>query len=141
MEIEIRPIDEHINVYQYSRLQSEFFTAEAVAAAYVAGLAALYEKAERENPAPLTPEQIRQMRGKPVWCPEVNSYGIITMDKIGAFANKPFLQFFWLQDEDANCGVDCEYDIEERDLTLYPYKPLEEGGGTHDPGEDHTRHR
>lgn len=121
---------EIIHVYQNSRLQGDNFTPEAITAAYVAGLEALQEKAERENPAPLTPEQVKQMRGQPVWCPEAEAYGIITMDKIGAWADKPFLKFFWLQHEDDPCGVSCEWNIEDRGLTIYPYKPKEEGGGT-----------
>lgn len=48
---------ECIHVYQNSRLQSDSFTPEAMTAAYVAGLAALQEKAEREKPVPLTPEK------------------------------------------------------------------------------------
>lgn len=43
---------ECIHVYENSRLQSENFTPEAVTAAYVAGLAALQEKMEREAPPP-----------------------------------------------------------------------------------------
>lgn len=121
---------ECIHIFENSTLQSGAFTPEAMTAAYTAALAALHEKAERENPAPLTLEQIRQMRGKPVYCPEAESYGIITMDKIGAWADKPFLKFFWLQHEDSPCGVDCEWNIEERGLTIYPYKPKEEGGGS-----------
>lgn len=54
---------ECIHVYQHSRLQSENFTPEAVTAAYVAGLAALQEKVEQENTAPLTTAEIKQMRG------------------------------------------------------------------------------
>ena len=50
---------EIIHVYENSTLRSKYFTREADTAAYVAGLAALHEKAERENPAPLTPEQIK----------------------------------------------------------------------------------
>lgn len=124
---------ECLHVYQHSRLRSESFTPEAVTAAYVSGLAALQEKAEREKPIPLTLAEVRQMRGMPVWCPEAKSYGIITMDKVGQWANKPFLQFFWLRDKDDPCGVDCEWNIEERGLTLYRYKPPEEGGSNHDP--------
>ena len=82
---------EIIHVYENSTLRSKYFTREADTAAYVAGLAALHEKAERENPAPLTPEQIKQMRGKPVYCPEMNSYGVITFDTTGPWANVPFL--------------------------------------------------
>lgn len=59
---------ESIHIYQNSRLQSESFTPEAVTAAYVAGLAALQEQAERENPAPLTTDELRQMDEQPVWC-------------------------------------------------------------------------
>lgn len=33
-----------------------------------AALAALREKQERENPKPLTEEELRQMMGEPVWC-------------------------------------------------------------------------
>lgn len=119
-----------IAVFETSRLQSETYSEKAVAAAYVEALAALHEKQEQESPEPLTPEQILQMRGKPVWCPEVNSWGIITFDKIGYWANRPFLRFFWLANEGDDCGVDCEYNIEERGLTLYRYKPPEKGGGT-----------
>ena len=121
---------EIIHVYENSTLRSKYFTREADTAAYVAGLAALHEKAERENPAPLTPEQIKQMRGKPVYCPEMNSYGVITFDTTGPWANVPFLLFYWLEREDDPCGVQCQYNIEGRGLTIYPYKPKEKGGGT-----------
>ena len=121
---------ECIHVFENSRLQSENYTSEAVAAAYVAGLEALQEKVGRENPAPLTPAEIQQMRGKPVWCPEVKAYGIIKIYKIGPWADKPFLKFFWIGNEDEPCGVDCEWDIEKRGLTIYPYKPKEKGGGS-----------
>ena len=33
-----------------------------------AALAALMEKQERENPKPLTEDDLRQMMGEPVWC-------------------------------------------------------------------------
>ena len=121
---------EIIHVYENSRLQAENFTPEAVTAAYIAGLAALQEKAERENPAPLTPAEIQQMRGRPVWCPEIEAYGIISIDRIGHWKDKPFLAGVWYQDKEATCGVNFNYDVEERGLTLYPYKPQEKGGGS-----------
>jgi len=130
---------ECIHIFKNSTLQSGAFTPEAMTATYVAALAALQEKAERENPAPLTPEQIRQMRGQPVWCPEAKACGIITMDTKGPLADKPFLYGYWLPDKDAVCGTEFSYNIEKRGLTIYPYKPLQEGGGTHDPGEDCPR--
>lgn len=64
---------ECIHVYQHSCLQSENYTPEAVTAAYAAGLAALQEKAERENPNPLTLEELRGMNGEPVWLVGVSS--------------------------------------------------------------------
>lgn len=114
---------ECIHVFENSRLQSESFTPEAVTAAYVAGLEAMREKAERENPAPLTPAEIQQMRGRPVWCPEIEAYGIISIDRIGAWKDEPFLNGVWYRDKEETCGVDFSYNIEERELTLYPYKP------------------
>lgn len=130
---------ECIHVFENSRLQSESFTPEAVTAAYVAGLEAMREKAERENPAPLTPAEIQQMRGRPVWCPEIEAYGIISIDRIGAWKDKPFLNGVWYQDKEETCGVDFSYNIEERELTIYPYKPPEKGGGGDATGEDHPR--
>jgi len=118
---------ECIHVYENSRLRSECFTYEADTAAYVAGLAALQEKAERENPAPLTPEQIRQMWGQPVYCPEAKAWGIIAMVTKGPLADRPFLYGYWLPSKDAVCGTEFSYNIEKRGLTLYPYKPPEKG--------------
>lgn len=124
---------ECIHVYQHSRLQADNFTPEAITAAYVVGLSALQEKAERENPAPLTPAEIQQMRGRPVWCPEIEAYGIISIDRIGNWKDKPFLVGVWYQDKGATCGVNFNYDVEEQGLTLYPYKPPEEGESSHAP--------
>ena len=73
---------------------------------------------------PLTPAEIQQMRGMPVWCEELSAYGIIVIDKIGPWANKPFLLGWKLQYEDSECGVQFEYDIEGRGLTLYRYNSL-----------------
>ena len=38
-------------------------------------IAALQEKAERENPAPLTIEELRQMDGEPVWVADLINQG------------------------------------------------------------------
>ena len=74
---------------------------------------------------PLTSAEIQQMQGMPVWCEELSAYGIIVIDQIGPWANKPFLLGWWLQYQDSECGVKFEYDIEERGLTLYRQKPEE----------------
>ncbi|WP_368234793.1 hypothetical protein [Anaerotruncus rubiinfantis] len=39
-----------------------------IAQAFAMALEALREKAARENPEPLTLEELRQMDGEPVWC-------------------------------------------------------------------------
>ena len=72
---------ECIHVYQHSRLQSESFTPEAVAAAYVAGLAALQEKAEADKP--LTLEELEKMGGKPVWIVEYPKWGHWELSEYG----------------------------------------------------------
>ncbi len=129
--MEVLTTAECIHIFENSTLQSGAFTPEAMTAAYTAALAALQEKAERENPAPLTPEQIRQMRGKPVYCPEIGAWGIIAFDTTGPWENIPFLSGYWLEREDDSTGVHFNYNIEDRGLTIYRYQPLEEGGGTH----------
>ena len=57
---------------------NEYYTPKCQEAHRMA-IAALQEKAERENPAPLTIEEIRQMDGEPVWVtvpeePAVSAY-------------------------------------------------------------------
>ena len=41
---------------------------------------------------PLTLRELQQMAGRPVWCPEAESYGIIKCDDIGHWAGQPFLR-------------------------------------------------
>ena len=59
--------EEIIHIFENSRLVSEHFDSEAVTAAYIEGLAALREQEERENPKPLTLDELRKMDA-PVWC-------------------------------------------------------------------------
>lgn len=40
---------------------------------------------------PLTTEELRQMAGQPVWCPDEEAYGIVMCDKLGQWAGIPFL--------------------------------------------------
>ena len=49
---------------------------------------------------PLTTEELRQMSGQPVWCPEEEAYGIVMCDKIGQWAGIPFLHGVWYSDDD-----------------------------------------
>lgn len=47
----------------------------------------------------LTVEELREMAGQPVWCPEEDAYGIVMCDKHGKWAGIPFLHGVWQQDE------------------------------------------
>lgn len=88
-------------------------------------LAALRAQQELEKNDPLTSDELREMAGKPAWCAECQCYGIVKIETIGCWANKPFLVGSW---HDPTCGtaVDFEYDIEGRGLTLYRRKPEED---------------
>lgn len=67
---------------------------------------------------PLTLRELQQMAGRPVWCPEAESYGIIKCDDIGHWAGQPFLRGSWYG-EKHGCGADFEYDIQKRKLKCY----------------------
>ena len=67
---------------------------------------------------PLTLRELQQMAGRPVWCPEAESYGIIKCDDIGHWAGQPFLRGSWYG-ETPGCGADFEYDIQKRKLKCY----------------------
>lgn len=43
----------------------------------------------------LTVEELREMAGQPVWCPEEEAYGIVMCDKQGKWAGIPFLHGVW----------------------------------------------
>ena len=60
-------IDEKIHIFENSRLVSEYFTEEAVTAAYVEALSALRAQQEAEKNEPLTEEKLSGMNGLPVY--------------------------------------------------------------------------
>lgn len=70
------------------------------------------------NPKPLTIQELREMGGKPVWCPELEAYGIVKCDKHGRWADIPFLRGLWYNTEYGN-SVDFEYNIQKRKLKCY----------------------
>lgn len=65
---------------------------------------------------PLTLEELRQMAGKPVYCPEIEAYGIVKCESIGIWARVPFLVGAWHCDGGA---VNFEYNIVKRGLKCY----------------------
>ena len=56
------------------------------------------------------------MAGKPVYCPNMKSYGIIKYETIGQWAGVPFLVGVWHHE---GVAVNFEYDIQERKLKCY----------------------
>ena len=120
---------ESIHVYQNSRLQSESFTPEAVTAAYVAGLAALQEQAERENPAPLTTDELRQMDDEAIWCVETNLpvssgfYGILDVEPESEVEPGEERGFWCYNPVYSNEPLD--YSSYGKEWIAYRYKPQE----------------
>lgn len=79
-------------------------------------------KQESVHNDPLALDELRQMRGEPVWCKELECYGIVKMEKVGRWANELFLVGTW---HNYDVAVNFEYDIKSRGLTLYRHKPEE----------------
>lgn len=79
-------------------------------------------KQESVHNDPLVLDELRQMRGEPVWCKELECYGIVKMEKVGSWANELFLVGTW---HNGDAAVNFEYDIKSRGLTLYRHKPEE----------------
>ena len=79
-------------------------------------VAALREQESMNENAPLTLDELRQMDGEPVWCPEHEIWGIVKVGTVGRWKEIPFLIGHWR-------SVNCEWDIERRQLKLYHHKP------------------
>ena len=67
---------------------------------------------------PLTTEELRQMAGQPVWCPDEEAYGIVMCDKIGQWAGIPLLHGVWYGNDDG-MGVEFNHNIIGRKLKCY----------------------
>lgn len=76
---------------------------------------------EVELKRPLTIEELKQMSGQPVWCPEEEAYGIVMCDKIGQWAGIPFLHGVWYSDDDG-VGVEFNHNIIGRKLKCFRVK-------------------
>ena len=66
----------------------------------------------------LTIEELKQMAGQPVWCPEEEAYGIVMCDKIGQWAGIPFLHGVWYSNDDG-VGVEFNHNIIGRKLKCF----------------------
>lgn len=65
---------------------------------------------------PLTIEELKEMAGQPVWCPDEEAYGVIMCDSIGKWAGIPFMHGVWYHD---GIGVEFNHNIIERKLKCY----------------------
>lgn len=68
------------------------------------------------NKKPLSKQELQKMAGKPVYCPEMESYGIVKCENKGVWAGIPFLVGAWHCD---GVAVGFEYNILERKLKCY----------------------
>lgn len=68
------------------------------------------------NKESLTLEELQELAGKPVYCPEIEAYGIVKCETIGTWAGVPFLVGTWHHD---GVAVNFEYNIAERKLNCY----------------------
>lgn len=65
---------------------------------------------------PLTLKELKGMAGKPVYCPDVEGYGIVKYETKGQWAGIPFLVGAW---HDDGVAVNFEYNIKKRKLKCY----------------------
>lgn len=68
------------------------------------------------NKEALTLEESQELAGKPVYCPDIESYGIVKYETMGTWAGVPFLVGAWHCD---GVAVNFEYNIVERKLNCY----------------------
>lgn len=68
------------------------------------------------NKEALTLEELQELAGKPVYCPDIELYGIVKYETMGAWAGVPFLVGAWHCD---GVAVNFEYNIVERKLNCY----------------------
>jgi len=130
---EILTTAECAHIYGCCRLVGWDFDQEAMTAAYVAGLAALQEKAERENPAPLTKEELYQLDDEAVWCVETDIpvangfWGLLSVEEEDEVEPGEERGFWCYNPVYYNEPLD--YESYGKEWTAYRYKPREKVSG------------
>ena len=115
IEQAIKRIEVHMEVHRIGQ-----YPHYHIGKALTMALDALREKAEREDPKPLTIEELRQMNGEPVWVEEFSGridttgWALVEVDDRGTYKGVPFV-------------VDryCTWNVITRGLHCYRYKPKE----------------
>lgn len=81
---------------------------------------AIKEKLEREDPKPLTIEELKQMNGEPVWVYELSElidqtgWALVEVADRGSYKGIPYVK----------CHI-CTWDVSFRGLHCYRHKPKE----------------
>ena len=79
------------------------------------GRDAIIAQQERDNPQPLTLDELRQMDGQPVFVADkLNSWEIVIVDNSGIWSGIPFVQ-----------GKYFNYNVKTGELHCYRYPPKE----------------
>lgn len=73
----------------------------------------------REDPQPLTIEELRQMDGEPVWVVEWNHWALVSVEEIRKLGEIPFLRCVMY-------GVEHCYNADVQNIHCYRHKPKEE---------------
>ena len=102
-------------------------TSDELREAVSAAIAALREKAERENPKPLTLEELRKMDGEPVWvndlCTKAHSeYCVISIGKPMVFQDIDHYNAAYIPGVEHTWYEFCDYG---REWIAYRHKPKE----------------
>lgn len=69
----------------------------------------------KEQRQPLSLGEMKEMAGQPVYCPDVEAYGIIGYETVGPWAGILFLYF--------GTGTHFAYNIQKRNLRCYRVGP------------------
>ena len=89
--------------------------------AIIMAIRALQEKADREDPKPLTIEELRLMNGEPVWVAELSEligqtgWAMVEVDDRSTYKGTPYVK----------CSI-CTLDVTFGGLHCYRHKPKEE---------------
>lgn len=81
------------------------------------------ERYAQAHPDPLTIDELRKMNGQPVWCADINEWGIVKIETIGRWANDIFLIGHYGNEQ---VRTNYEYDIVRRCYKCYRSKPNSE---------------